>query len=243
VTDGSEEKAPPKGAPSDLELLRRAWPWLSKNPVAAVTLLGLAVYGVQRFGADLFLGRLGFSPDDVGLSYSTSISEAVLAALLFAFFFVVIPIALGLLLMLVSLLRSAALKLARDERHRGAWARARGRVSKTSRSAFRDVIGFIIVVVLVTSPFEGWLSARDATAGHPAYSTFGVWSAVASRVHLLQPTVGLTDGQCMLYLGEADGFVALYDPAEGQSWRVPVSVVAVETGGALDEVETVPDDC
>jgi hypothetical protein len=56
-------------------------------------------------------------------------------------------------------------------------------------------------------------------------------------------TTSLADGTCVLYLGQSDGVLALYDPATGGSWRVPTGAAIVETRGRLANVELVPNDC
>jgi hypothetical protein len=37
----------------------------------------------------------------------------------------------------------------------------------------------------------------------------------------------LSDGQCVLYLGQADGVWALFDPATQQILRIPTAALAV----------------
>ncbi len=47
-------------------------------------------------------------------------------------------------------------------------------------------------------------------------------------------------GRCLIYLGNASGFVALYDPADGSSLRLPTSGTTVRTGGLLTDAANVP---
>jgi hypothetical protein len=47
----------------------------------------------------------------------------------------------------------------------------------------------------------------------------------------------------VLYLGQAEGFTVLYDPRTMATWRLPTSNTVVRTGGTLNDVEQVPDDC
>jgi hypothetical protein len=52
-----------------------------------------------------------------------------------------------------------------------------------------------------------------------------------------------SDGGCVIYLGNANGFVALYDPADGSSVRLPTSGTTVLTGGPLADAANVARDC
>jgi hypothetical protein len=68
------------------------------------------------------------------------------------------------------------------------------------------------------------------------------WPAQAAVVHTASEAA-LPSGTCVLYLGEADGYTALFDPGTDKSWRVPSGDVVIETGDKLSGVEKVPDDC
>jgi hypothetical protein len=55
----------------------RIWTWVRQNPVAALTLAGLLLYGSLRLGAGIFYGRLGVAPEDVGFGYPELIARSI----------------------------------------------------------------------------------------------------------------------------------------------------------------------
>lgn len=56
--------------------------WIAGNPIPAVTLAGLMLYGSLRLANGIFFGRFGFQPEEVGLGYAETIAGAI-ALLLF----------------------------------------------------------------------------------------------------------------------------------------------------------------
>jgi hypothetical protein len=62
--------SPPTALASDEGIRSRAIAarkWAQNNVPAAVTLVGLVLYGSLGLSARLFYGRLGFRPEEVGL--------------------------------------------------------------------------------------------------------------------------------------------------------------------------------
>jgi hypothetical protein len=240
-------RAPRRRRSGNEELLRSAWPWVVRNPIPALPILGVLLYGIQRLGAAVFYGRMGFTPEDVGFGYASGISQAVFGGLGFATAFLLFPFALGLPVAGISLLRSLWFMARRNPRGARAWKRARSHIGEIRRTWYEEIVSTIVLLGFLSFPLVSAMSSGDeAAAGHPhppgAIPTES-WSATASQIHLLQPVSGLLDGQCLLFLGEGDGYVALYDPARSEGWRVPVSSVAINTGGALGLVDRVPNDC
>jgi hypothetical protein len=112
---------------------------------------------------------------------------------------------------------------------------------------FGNLSGFVIFVLfaLVTPIIFALLRAPLASDGietRPRFDPF-IFRAEAAIVHTDTSAYGLANGSCLLYLGQSDGIIALYDPASRTSWRMPASATAVETGERLDDVERVPGDC
>jgi hypothetical protein len=56
--------------------------WALEHSTAVLGLIGLAVYGVVRFGIDAFYSRLGVTADEVGLTYGAILSRAALGLLI-----------------------------------------------------------------------------------------------------------------------------------------------------------------
>jgi hypothetical protein len=50
--------------------------WLAANPLAALTLLGVVLYGLIRLGHSLFYSEFGLSPNEVGLGYGDALARA-----------------------------------------------------------------------------------------------------------------------------------------------------------------------
>jgi hypothetical protein len=86
----SEEDPPSVPQPS-------GWPQINldlKDVLGVLSVVGLVIYGSVRFADTAFYARLGTSPDDVGISYATTLSRVagpvvLLAALVIALFFAV----------------------------------------------------------------------------------------------------------------------------------------------------------
>jgi hypothetical protein len=51
--------------------------WIAGNPIPAVTLAGLMLYGSLRLASGIFYGRLGFRPEEVGLGYAETIAGTI----------------------------------------------------------------------------------------------------------------------------------------------------------------------
>ena len=55
--------------------------WVTANTVAALTLSGLILYVILRLPYSIYYGRLGSSPEDIGLDYISLLSQSVLGVL------------------------------------------------------------------------------------------------------------------------------------------------------------------
>lgn len=222
------------------------WSW--ENPIPSLTLAGLVLYGLLRLSAALFYGRLGFQPEDVGLTYASTIGRALYGVLFLALaysamYFLVPSIAwLGGLIM-----RGWYRVTGRPDRAELVRAGIRARFERAWSSLIRAILSGVVILVLAFLPVVIALSRVGSVQnGQPQSSgVFSgyLWSAEAARVYPDRPEVPLKAGQCVLYLGHGDGYWALYDPATQTSWRVPMGVLTVRTGGALESVEQVPQDC
>jgi hypothetical protein len=231
------------GRPAESGSTRDVAGWILDNVAATLTIIGVTTYVVLRLSAVIFYSRLGFTPDDVGLGYVETLSWMMFALLLI--------VALRVLVKLIVPRALARLKVwARRRRgrpgpsyqeQRAAYVRASGGFRRLLDPADLKVT---LPLVLLPPLLSALITGPAAADGRPApYSPFNpIWRAEAARVHPL----GRADvdiGDCVLFVGEDDGIVALYDPATRRSWRLPTSAVAIETGGALEQIEQVPEDC
>ena len=60
--------------------------WVAENTLAALTIAGALLYGIVRFGLQLFYDEFGLAPEDVGLGYGETLARATG----FAFFFAIV---------------------------------------------------------------------------------------------------------------------------------------------------------
>jgi hypothetical protein len=58
--------------------------WVLGNPLSAVTVLGLCLYGFLRYVYARFYSPLGVKPEEVGLGYAEILSQSVMGLLLFS---------------------------------------------------------------------------------------------------------------------------------------------------------------
>lgn len=54
----------------------RIWAWAKTNPLPALTILGVALYGLLRLPYSVYYGSLGASPEEVGLSYAETLARS-----------------------------------------------------------------------------------------------------------------------------------------------------------------------
>jgi hypothetical protein len=96
--DDEDTKAPTTG-----QTLTRMRDWVYKNPAPSLTIAGVLVYTLLRVNYALFYGRLGVTPEDVGLTYVSILIQTigVLAGTAYLLVYMVLellPSLLGLLL-------------------------------------------------------------------------------------------------------------------------------------------------
>lgn len=77
--------------------LRRVGEWIADNLLAATTLTGVVIYGIERAALASFYGQLGLDPEDVGLTYSATLSRAIVGFLVFGIIAFLVGIGLGVL--------------------------------------------------------------------------------------------------------------------------------------------------
>jgi hypothetical protein len=98
----------------------------------------------------------------------------------------------------------------------------------------------VLAIPVVATAIE----ADSVVEGQPVRQSDWVlpfaWDAPAAIVARADAESG---GRCVIYLGNAGGFVALYDPADASSVRLPTSGTTVRTGGPLADAENIPRDC
>jgi hypothetical protein len=125
-------------------------------------------------------------------------------------------------------------------------ARAVERDSRTASGAQYLALwpALTAVAVLAVPIFNAAIEADSVEAGRAVRQSDWLlpfaWDALAA---IVSPSGAEAPGRCVIYLGNAGGFVAMYDPADGSSLRLPTSGTTVRTGGRLADVANVPGDC
>jgi hypothetical protein len=216
-TNGSRGAAPVRGMSDQLRVL---WTYV----IPAASTIGLFVYGMLRQLYAHFYGSLGASPEEVGLGYSETLALSGIAVL----WVLVLPPALVML----------ALRLVPRRRQWGRPAHHWVRMLAPPLAAVLLVLG---AALLVSGTWE---------ATGRAYEGRAVTSVNISEVQVLglraEPATvwwkgdrqavdpGLTSGECLLYLGQANGITVLYDPGPPtvRTIRVQTSDVVVEVDRA-----------
>jgi hypothetical protein len=223
---------------------------LTENPLAGLTVVGVVLYGILRLSAALFYLRLGVTPEDVGLSYSRTISQAFFGLIFFAAYF-----ALSQLFMpaLLEVGRRMALTLAANSwplkrgraflrRYRDQKRRSMREVMRRSRKELPATVFGIILGLLVLVSWSAGGAARNGEPQHP--SLFGLsWRAEAARVSwVVDPPASspIVSGACVLLLGAADGVYVVYEPVSRLAYRLPIGNIIVETGPSLDRLRKIP---
>lgn len=191
--------------------------WLT-YALPALTILGLAAYGLIGLAYDAFYGPLGISPDEVGINYVQTLAEGG-AGLIFTFVF-------GALL-------SIALFWVRDR-----ILAALGREPVLGSRRIWLGIGVIATVALLLSAYiHASLRADDVRNGRSVVPekllgliTVVPLKAEPSQIIWLKNSAApstWTYGTCFMYLGNANGTSVFYAPQAQAVIRIPSGEVAV----------------
>lgn len=64
------------------EVVQRARRWVSDHPASILSLAGLLLFGILRLNYEVFYSRLGVAPEEVGLSYASTVGQSALGLVL-----------------------------------------------------------------------------------------------------------------------------------------------------------------
>jgi hypothetical protein len=219
--------------PSWLELLGQLVPLLG---VAAILL-----YGYLAVCYDRFYGSLGVDPNDVGLSYSTTLARSP-------------ALVVGFVAASMIVWPMAAQRLLVDLR-----AVPRGGPDRPDKSQIVTTmipIAFIVFLVIWV-PLQAGLAANDVKVGKavrpirfpvtqiPAFAVLAVRASPAVVEPAAKagdlPAVERLHGRSLLYLGQANGTVVLYDPSNDaeQVVYLPASSIVLRVSNC--EADRSPD--
>lgn len=217
-----------QGQASDIRSDRRplaAWRDIlgALTPVLAVS--AVLLYAYLSIAYDRFYRGLGVDPGDVGLSYSGTLARSsgfVVAYLAVAGFLVVVP---------------AILTLGQPQARR---------TNRRRFNALLGLAGFMLVAMLIDPMLAAGYAARDVRAGMPVgpirfqgvpMTPIPLPALPVLAIHADPATIEPAGkpgeapaaerlrGRKVLYLGQANGTVALYDPGAQQAVYVSASSI------------------
>lgn len=211
--------------------------WVRDNVITLLTASGLLYYAAVRLSAGRFYDRFGLRPEEVGLGYAELIIQTVYGLLYLVAVGAIWGLGFAVAVWVV----------------RGIWRLSRGRSWRPPRTESSTGAALLVPVALWVVQAIGMSiatasdSAEDVRDGFPTPGSIlsGVlrWNAEAAIVSGAGTDTTEPFDRCVIYLGQAEGMAALYDPASRYTWRVPVGAVKIRTGGPLAIVNRVPEDC
>jgi hypothetical protein len=213
---GSHVTAPGDALPGQLRVV---WTYV----IPALSALGLLVYGLLRQLYAHFYGSLGASPEEVGLGYSETLALSGIAVL---WVLVLPPVLVVLVLGLV------------PRRRRGKPVHQWVRLLAPPLAALLLVLG---AGLLIQGTWEATGRAYDGRAvtsvNIGALQVLGLRAEPATVWWMASRQVedpALVSGECLLYLGQANGTTVLYDPGPPtvRTIRVQTSDVVVDIARA-----------
>jgi hypothetical protein len=198
--------------------------WIVQHTLVVLTLTGVVMYGVIRRAYAGFYGHFRVEPDEVGLDYVRTLSQALPAVLVaFTNFALAIMIALWVLRFAI-------------RRGRGAGPRKAGDLAEwIAALAFLSLVITFFVTWRTLGHLAGNVEDGEVVraAGDPS---LGQWSNPlglhAERVQVVwlgneeAPITGLSD-HCLMYLGASGGTDVFYDVSNERTLRITADRVAV----------------
>ena len=193
--------------------------FLTGNPVIMVSLIGASAFFVSRLAQTSFYGEFGLEPQDVGLSYTETLSRAAAGLIVALLVFVAITLVWWLYLRYVA----ARPRNAREQR----------RLVRGAAFVFASML-----LILVYALPSGYVQlAEDVKDGNALRGI--TWRFLENplglrveRVHVswiddMEPAYDFGSDEVM-YLGRASGVAAFFDPRTQRTVRVPDSAIVIE---------------
>jgi hypothetical protein len=210
-------------------------------------LVGVLVYGCLSMIYWSFYGPLGIDPSDVGLNYANVLSRA--AALIFVPFIAVVYV--GLLVGLVRIIppaTEATVKLLRVRRKpfrtaatRRITPRADWSIPKWAMGAVGIAIALLLTVLFIMQIIQASFLAASVRSGKPIRDSYVGWMQPALFSIRADPVTVSSNGTAdeapiveklskrtdLLYLGQANGTLVLYDPRQEIAFYLPANTAVL----------------
>jgi hypothetical protein len=209
-----------------------------KEYLPAFGSVGVLLYGLLRIAYVFFYLRLRTTPEDVGYGYARILAESVAGAVELSLLCAAVIAALAIAYYagrgLLALLR---------RRRRAAGSR-RSSVRQVPRVPLRRVVVWSLAigtaVVLASLPVLAWWQGGLARGGQTVRNVYFVGipylpvlavQAVPADVTWVDGDAGkpfpLTNRECLMYLGAANGTSVFYDVRTAESVRLPSGSITV----------------
>jgi hypothetical protein len=198
---------------------------------------GVLIYGSQRIFYDRFYGSLGVDPSDVGLSYTETLARST-----------------GFVIVSLVLLVTVALHMPFVERRFRYAGRQDPTVRRSRGTIILSVLGTVLFVGVVgVIPWVGAEeAAREVQAGRPVGPIrYGLpFLAIHADPVWVEPVGKPGDstaaerlrGRQLLYLGQSEGTVLLYDASFQRAIYVPASSIVLQVANCRAEPPPPEDD-
>ena len=215
-------------------VIRRFASWVGSNPATALTILGIISYFAVTYSYRSFYGELGVDPEDVGIGYRRTLTDAAFAAVAIVATTIVF---FGTWLVV-------GLVLAPVRYAYGRWVRGVRRPLNIRNVLFSDAGGYVASVLLVLTFFlipDGYKSmANDVRGGEPLHwespvdfdNPFGLSAPLATLQWISDEPRGFKPEGPLLYLGRSGGVVVIFDAGTDRVLRLPEGGVIIETSDA-----------
>jgi len=236
--------ADPAPAAPNYFRLRPVWDWARGNIPAALSLIGILIYGIVRVSSWIFYYRLDLRPENVGLGYAQTIPSA-------AYLLTSLLIGSWLLRAIVV----APLNWIGLHTPPGSYLHERALEDRTLQGDFKLQMIFVPVLIafVIWFPFVAYQEASEILHGRLPHGTFvsamtNFYAIEGNGAHLEQilwtipvpsPTLPMS-GQCVLYLGSSDGLTALYVPSSRRTIRVSSGQIVLTTSPAFNHLRRCP---
>jgi hypothetical protein len=204
------------------DLSERVWRKLLDNPALAIAVTTVLLYAVARIPTEIFYSEFGVRPEDVGLnSVQVLLQGSAVSLGLFLFGGVAYSMIIMALMVLLGVFYAFLLG------RKGAVGTAWGAIRRVLRLSPILVPSASIAVATIFLCISAERDASRVWFGEPLAPRFFPWSAEAVEARWSGTRTGpkLPGCHSLLYLGEGNDRVVLFNALDKQTLRVPTAEI------------------